>query len=482
MKMFAIAGCLCALAWSSPALRADDTDKAQAKTHQVAKGLLKSDVTLEGVFEPRESREIVLRPESWTELTVREAIEPGTPVKPGDRLLSLDTTKLDEAIRDAEAALKNDTIELEELAAEIRVLEQTTPQELAQAHREREIAANDYKYFAETERNLEMKQLDFMLKSYGNSLEYAKEELRQLEKMYKADDLMEETEEIILKQQRDQVEQISFMLEIARLHRDRSLQADLPRREQALQSTVQRTRVASEKAEQTLPLALHKLHLRMAKSKEELRRGEEKLARLKRDLDLLVVTSPAAGVVYYGECRGGNWTHPDMATKLRRGGTLAAHEVLMTVVPLRPLVVRATVPEKELAQVKPGMAAKVTAAAWPNARLKAVVERVATLPDPAGKFVVWVKLDGAAALPEALAPGMDCSVKVTTRNQPGAIAVPAKAVFEADQEDDRHYVYLSQDGKPTKRDVTLGDRNDEQVEITAGLAEGDTILLEKPPE
>ncbi len=478
MRASVTIGMICGLAAVLPALRADEPEPAPPKTHKVSKAPFKSELTIEGLFEPRESRAIVLRPESWSELTVREAIEAGTAVQAGDRLLALDTTKLAEAIRDAEAALKTDKIELEELAAELRVLEQTTPQELAHAKRERDIAANDYKYFTETEKKLDTQQLDFMLKTYTNSLEYAKEELRQLEKMYKADDLMEETEEIIIKQQRDQVEQLGFMLDMARMHRDRTLDADLPRHEQALATAVERTKIASEKAEQTLPLAVHKLQLRMLRSKEELRRGEEKLAKLKHDLEMFTVKAPAAGVVYYGECRGGDWTHAEMANKLRRGGNLSAHEVLMTIVPLRPLVVRATVPEKELAQLQPGLPARVTAAAWPDVKLKAAVERVAALPDPAGKFVVWVKLDPGAVLPEGLAPGMACSVKVTTRNEPAALSLPAKSVHEAD-DDDRHFVHLLQDGKPVERDVKLGLRHDDQVEILAGLAEGDEVVLDK---
>jgi multidrug efflux pump subunit AcrA (membrane-fusion protein) len=482
MKTFVAIGFFCALVWSLSEVSGDDATKPQPPTHKVVKAPLKTDLNLEGIFEPRQSTEIVLRPETWTELTVREAIEPGTAVKPGDRLLSLDTAKLDEAIRDAETTVRTEGLELQELALELRVLEQTTPHELAQAKRDKDIAVADHKYFTETERSLETRLLDFMLKSYGNSLQYAQEELRQLEKMYKADDLMEETEEIIVKQQRDQVEQIAFMLDVGRLHRDRTVQADLPRHEQSLENTAERARIANEKAELTLPLALNKLRLRIAKQTEDQRRNEEKLFKLKHDRELMELKSLVAGVVFYGPCRDGNWTHSDVATKLRRGGNLSAHEVLMTVVPLRPLVLRTTIHEKDLAQVKPGMAARVSPAAWSNLKLKGVVERVATLPDPAGKFIVLVKLDEAAALPEILAPGMSGSAKVITRNQPDALTVPAKAVFESDEDDDRHYVYVTKDGKPSQRNVTLGYRSDEQIEITSGLAEGDTILLEKPAE
>jgi RND family efflux transporter MFP subunit len=152
----------------------------------------------------------------------------------------------------------------------------------------------------------------------------------------------------------------------------------------------------------------------------------------------------------------------------------------MTVVPLRPLVFRATVAEKDLAQLKAGQAAKITPVAAPQQKLRATVEHVAALPDPSGKFVVRLKLDDAAALPEILAPGMDGNVKVVTRNQPDALLVPAKSVFPNEQDDERFYVFVVKDGQNAKRDVSLGYRGDDQVEITSGLTEGEMILLERP--
>ena len=71
----------------------------------------------------------------------------------------------------------------------------------------------------------------FSVKSAAEYLEYAKEELRQLEKMYRSKDLTEETEEIILRRTRFQVESGEVRLKEAELRRDATLKVELPRRE-----------------------------------------------------------------------------------------------------------------------------------------------------------------------------------------------------------------------------------------------------------
>ena len=52
-----------------------------------------------------------------------------------------------------------------------------------------------------------------------------------------------------------------------------------------------------------------------------------------------------------------------------------------------------------------------------------------------------------------------------------------------DELDDQRYVYLvGKDGKPAKRNVTVGQKTDKLVEIVEGLAQGDKVLLEAPKE
>ena len=76
---------------------------------------------------------------------------------------------------------------------------------------------------------------------------------------------------------------------------------------------------------------------------------------------------------------------------------------------------------------------------------------------------------------------MEAEVRVTAEQKAETLAVPKKAVFAEDLDDEQRFVYLAVAGKePVKRTVAVGRTNDELVEITAGLAVGEEILLEKP--
>ena len=71
----------------------------------------------------------------------------------------------------------------------------------------------DFERFNQIDLPYEKKAAAMTLKSYRDSLAYATEELNQLKKMYEADDLTEETEEIILQRTKNQVDRAKFLLE-----------------------------------------------------------------------------------------------------------------------------------------------------------------------------------------------------------------------------------------------------------------------------
>ena len=59
---------------------------------------------------------------------------------------------------------------------------------------------------------------------------------------------------------------------------------------------------------------------------------------------MMVVKSPADGIVYYGRCVRGKWSGMG-SEPFRRGAGIAPNEVFMTVVQPRPMLVRVTVAE-----------------------------------------------------------------------------------------------------------------------------------------
>ena len=111
----------------------------------------------------------------------------------------------------------------------------------------------------------------------------------------------------------------------------------------------------------TLPLTVGQHRLALEKAKYERARGAERLANLKKDRDLFTVKAPADGVVYYGRCVEGQWPNAaGLVSRLQKGGNIQPDEVFMTIVRPAPMTVRATVEEKDRAQISVGAACKVT--------------------------------------------------------------------------------------------------------------------------
>ncbi len=466
--------------------KASDKDKSASSTFTVKKEPFKVDLSLSGVFESKRTSEVSIHPETWSDWTVKTAVEQGDTVKKGDTLIEFDTTKIDDQISDLQADRKLADLSVDQLSSEIHLLEQSMPLDLRVAERSRRLAADDLNQFVTKDRELIERRANFAVKSYGNSLDYSKEQLKQLEKMYKGEDITKETEEIVLKRTRDQVEEDQFQYEMAKIAQEKLLKIELPRREELLKVNVDRTAMDLQKARTSLPITLDKQRLELEKKKFEREKAADKLAKLQRDRDFMKITAPADGVVYFGACTHGQWTQAaQLINKLRKGGHVSSDEVVMSVVDPETVFVRATLPEKNLSQVKRGLTGSVTPEGYEDEHLPASLDEFSLVPAPEGKYFSTILVD-FARIPKDMSvpsPGMNCKVKLTAFSTDSALTLPAKALQTDKQNDEQRYVWLvGSDGKPARRNVTVGHRNDTTVEITEGLAEGDKVLREPPKD
>ncbi len=204
-------------------VRAQSDDAKPAKESQnketltIKPGPFQVKVALDGVFEAGDLHEVILRPDVWSTLKIDKVIEPGTRVKKGDPVLWLETRKIDQEIKDLELQRELGYLSIKQAEAELAALEKSFPLDMEEAERSAQIAQEELDYFLKVREDLQRRSAEESLKSSQYSLEYAQEELDQLEQMYKADDLTEETEEIILKRAKRSVEQGQFYLESGKI-------------------------------------------------------------------------------------------------------------------------------------------------------------------------------------------------------------------------------------------------------------------------
>jgi hypothetical protein len=454
---------------------------AKPATQKLKKGPFRVEVALDGIFEAQNQAELVLRPQEWATMSVLKAVEYGAVVKQGDLVLALDTEKIDRAIVDLRTEVELNELAFKQAVAQSAAAEKFAALEEQAVDRSRRITEEDWKRFQEVDKPLTVKVAEFRFKAAKEMVEYAEEEYRQLEKMYKADDLREETERIVLRRAKNNVDAAKLNFELAQAVHEEAVKFLLPRTEEKTRDQTERSRIDTEYIKLNQPLQKSKRRLEAEKLQVARDQGQEKLKKLIADREAMLVKAPIDGIVYYGRAVRGKWSALSVET-LRRGAPILANDVFMTVVQTRPLTIRTTVPESQIQHVRAGLQAVVQPTGFAGSKLSAVVQRVGAIPMGSSGFdcQLTVASDG---LTSAIVPGMNCEMKLIPYKKTDALTVPSKAVFTEDFDPAKQYVYLlSKDGKPQKRVVTLGERNDKQIEVLGGLADGDEILLEKPKE
>ena len=457
-------------------------EEPASKIHTVKAGTFRIETELEGILEAVRMTPISLRPKVFKTLEVVKALEHGTQVKKGDQLVWFETKDLDEEIRETELSVELGELSLKAAREELDFLKAIAPLDLAQAERANMVAQRELRQYLETDRPLAERSAKHSLKNSEGQLENATEEFRQLEKMYKADDLTEETEEIILKRARRSVESAELFLEMAKVRAERTLNESIPEQEIQLNESAKRQELALAKLKVTVPVQQKQQEIALEKLVRTQNKLVEKLEKLKKDHKMLKVTAPSAGIVYFGDCQDGKWSNIDtVAKQLEPGKTLTSNQVFMTIVELRPLQVRLSVSEKDLRHVQKDFAGEAVPTAFPDQKLPVRVTSVAPIPGGSTKFdaIAGIELGEDSAL----VPGMTCKVKLLAYEKKDAIAIPEKALFHEEDDSDKAYVYLAaNEDKPVKRTVKTGRKHGGKVEITQGLKDGEKILTEKPKE
>jgi HlyD family secretion protein len=164
-----------------------------------------------------------------------------------------------------------------------------------------------------------------------------------------------------------------------------------------------------------------------------------------------------------------------IARHVEPGQIVQPGRALLTLAVSGPTELTAQVDERFLGQLRVGQTARVLADAYPQQAFDALLARVAPAVD-AARGAVEVVFVPVGTPPEFLREDMTLSVEAVTGQRTQALVLPLNALRPGPAEAEaRVLVWL--DGRATERRVTLGLRTLDQAEVTAGLAAGDTLLL-----
>lgn len=212
--------------------------------------------------------------------------------------------------------------------------------------------------------------------------------------------------------------------------------------------------------------------------------AKDRLSDLQQQLTYCAVRAPQAGLVVYAtSIDGGNrWGGSDRA--LQVGTELRPNELVIVLPDTSRMVANVKVNEALSGRIRPGQLVNVVSDALPNVILKGSVVSVGVLAESSGwrdpnrrDYTVRVMLQEVSD-DYGLKPSMRCKSEIVVEAVDDAMHVPIQAVFRSGGS---AFVYLADNGGSIeRRDVQIGRASELEVEILAGLDEGDRVLLRAP--
>jgi multidrug resistance efflux pump len=441
-------------------------DPSAPPTTAVHKGALNLSLDLEGVFEPRGADEVRIKVRrNQGDFVVKKVAAPGAKVSKGDLLLELDATKIDQQIAAADNELKLAQANLAKAQSDVTLGAKGDDLAMNNAKQDLANAQKILKRWDDIDGPAVVTTNTLRTKEADTEVDNQTDELDQLHKMYKSEDLTSATADIVVKRAVRALELGKISASLMHIAADRAVQLDAGIQRQGLESGVNEKaqNVAQLEAVQSQARVVRDTSLATARAAAD--EAAEKLAELKGDRGIFSVASTVDGVVVYGSFGHKAWTEIEPA-KLAAGESVLADQVLLTVYVPGQLSLETSWPENDLERYIPAAKVMVTPAALPDISYDGALGNLS--PVGAGQaFDVPVELP---AVDVRLAPGFKANVDFDGGKLENVLLVPATAVSHGK-------VWVVKDGKDQPVPVVVGASDGQEVQIKSGLNEGDVVLI-----
>lgn len=202
----------------------------------------------------------------------------------------------------------------------------------------------------------------------------------------------------------------------------------------------------------------------LAQSKAALKQAQEALKIAQVQQGQMIYKSTLAGTV--------------LEVNAQEGNLSPVQQSLVLVADLAQMNVESRLNEVDAGKVRLGGKVTISSKLLGNTPAQGTITEIShqavTTPSVQGNSSptvgVTIHLD---QMPAGLKPGFTVNLQMIVATKEGVLAVPQEALF---QEGKKNFVYLIQEGKLLKAEVTIGIGNNTHQEITSGLKAGDLVV------
>jgi RND family efflux transporter MFP subunit len=218
---------------------------------------------------------------------------------------------------------------------------------------------------------------------------------------------------------------------------------------------------------------------RIALTKQQITAADRKIDVAQENVNNCTIRAPFSGQVVSKDAQVG-----EMVSPISAGGGFTRTGIA-TIVDMQSNEIEVDVNESYIARVKPHQKVTATLDAYPNWQIPSHVRTIIPTADRQ-KATVKVRITFDRLDPRIL-PDMGVKVAFLGDEQPRASADGGAAAPKAlipnsavSHQDGKTSIFLVHDGKVERRAVTLGSQRGDDVEVLAGVSEGDTLVAKVP--
>ncbi|MFC0229212.1 macrolide transporter subunit MacA [Serratia aquatilis] len=167
-------------------------------------------------------------------------------------------------------------------------------------------------------------------------------------------------------------------------------------------------------------------------------------------------------------------------TTLQGQTVIAAQQApnILTLADMHTMLVKAQVSEADVINLKPGQKAWFTVLGDPNKRFDGVLKDIQPTPEKVNNAIFYYARFEVPNPDGLLRLQMTAQVHIQLSAVNDALAIPLVAL--GDQiADERYHVSVLEQGKEEKREVTIGIRNNTDVQIVSGLSVGEEVIISR---
>lgn len=222
----------------------------------------------------------------------------------------------------------------------------------------------------------------------------------------------------------------------------------------------------------------------LAQKKKQIFQHETQIRKLERDLKnhqsylpMMTLRAPVSGIVMYGD-PDRRWGNPEVKV----GMDARRKQVIITIPDMSKMIVDVNLPEQYRSKVSVGDPVIITPDSIQTVKMKGRIDRIAQLPvnlipwDQNSPKIYRTIVDFSGN-DSRIVSGMSVQVEVVSRILHDVLFIPIEAVFE---ENGKLLVYRKALAGPEKVFIKIGQSNNNFVEITEGLSDGDDVYLYRP--